>query len=310
MTTYENVPTTWPDGYFPLWHRLTGEVNKAYGRTTAKVEPSDRILDYITHEPVVDGVVAVEPFVCMIRLLAQPGDYTVTFVANTGDTYVHEVTVIDPVESAEAKPFRDGKPLWRRPGKYDQFIIDENPYQALVVGDVVLDCGAHIGTFTRDALNRGAKSVVSFEPEPMNHMLLARNTSGMPVTRHQVAISGENGSMPLYLSWTADGHGSGGNSLYRTQSQRPVVRVHVRSFREVLLDVKPNTVKLDIKDAEYKIDWATLPWPDETISIAMEADVDFIYDTVNPSLNAHGFTAVRLPNRSGWKRSVAIWQRG
>src|SRR5436305_11094162 len=31
-------------------------------------------------------------------------------------------------------------------------------------GDIVLDLGAHIGTFTRFALNRGAAKVIAFEP--------------------------------------------------------------------------------------------------------------------------------------------------
>jgi len=35
-------------------------------------------------------------------------------------------------------------------------------------GDVVLDIGSHLGTFCRDALRRGARLVVAFEPEPTN----------------------------------------------------------------------------------------------------------------------------------------------
>ena len=35
-------------------------------------------------------------------------------------------------------------------------------------GDVVLDAGAHLGTFSRLALERGARLVIAFEPEPTN----------------------------------------------------------------------------------------------------------------------------------------------
>ena len=42
-------------------------------------------------------------------------------------------------------------------------------------GDIVLDCGANIGTFTRTALDRGAKTVVAIEPAPENLECLRRN---------------------------------------------------------------------------------------------------------------------------------------
>ena len=41
-------------------------------------------------------------------------------------------------------------------------------------GDIVLDCGANIGTFTRTALERGAKTVVAVEPAPENLECLRR----------------------------------------------------------------------------------------------------------------------------------------
>jgi FkbM family methyltransferase len=42
-------------------------------------------------------------------------------------------------------------------------------------GDVVLDCGANIGVFVREALNRGASKVVAIEPAPENIECLRRN---------------------------------------------------------------------------------------------------------------------------------------
>jgi FkbM family methyltransferase len=42
-------------------------------------------------------------------------------------------------------------------------------------GDVVLDCGANVGVFTRTALNRGAELVVSIEPAPATVECLRRN---------------------------------------------------------------------------------------------------------------------------------------
>lgn len=42
-------------------------------------------------------------------------------------------------------------------------------------GDVVLDCGANIGTFTREALSAGAKLVVAIEPSERNVEALRRS---------------------------------------------------------------------------------------------------------------------------------------
>jgi len=42
-------------------------------------------------------------------------------------------------------------------------------------GDVVLDCGAHVGLYTKTALRAGAKLVVAIEPAPANLECLRRN---------------------------------------------------------------------------------------------------------------------------------------
>ncbi|MSV28045.1 MAG: FkbM family methyltransferase [Bryobacterales bacterium] len=47
--------------------------------------------------------------------------------------------------------------------------------QAVQAGDVVLDCGANVGVFTRNALRAGAKLVVAIEPAPENIECLRRN---------------------------------------------------------------------------------------------------------------------------------------
>lgn len=46
---------------------------------------------------------------------------------------------------------------------------------AVQPGDIVLDCGANIGVYTRHALDRGAKLVVAIEPAPESLACLRRN---------------------------------------------------------------------------------------------------------------------------------------
>jgi FkbM family methyltransferase len=47
--------------------------------------------------------------------------------------------------------------------------------QDVRAGDIVLDCGANVGVYTREALKNGAKLVVSIEPAPENIECLRRN---------------------------------------------------------------------------------------------------------------------------------------
>ena len=44
-------------------------------------------------------------------------------------------------------------------------------------GDVVIDAGAHLGIFTRNALLAGAELVVAVEPDPVNFQCLAKTYS-------------------------------------------------------------------------------------------------------------------------------------
>lgn len=53
--------------------------------------------------------------------------------------------------------------------------IYQQPGHCVEAGDVVLDCGAAFGVFTRTTLDRGAKLVVAIEPSPANVECLKRN---------------------------------------------------------------------------------------------------------------------------------------
>ncbi len=50
--------------------------------------------------------------------------------------------------------------------------VDRNIYSfegaSVAEGDIVVDGGAHLGTFTLNALRKGASKVIAFEPEPTN----------------------------------------------------------------------------------------------------------------------------------------------
>jgi FkbM family methyltransferase len=57
-------------------------------------------------------------------------------------------------------------------------------------GDIVLDCGAHVGVFTRKALAAGAQLVVAVEPAPANLTCL-RRTFADEIAKGRVIVHGE-----------------------------------------------------------------------------------------------------------------------
>ena len=69
-------------------------------------------------------------------------------------------------------------------GVIDDFyreIYDENEYNKhgakIKAGDIVVDCGAHIGMFSHFALKRGASKVYSFESMEDRYQCLVKNSS-------------------------------------------------------------------------------------------------------------------------------------
>ena len=57
------------------------------------------------------------------------------------------------------------------------WISEAASQDAVKVGDVVVDVGAHIGTFDDDALLRGASKCILVEPDPVNVECIRRNFS-------------------------------------------------------------------------------------------------------------------------------------
>lgn len=73
-----------------------------------------------------------------------------------------------------------------RPGTNDQWVYDEvvsqDTYRLAdldVAGQVLVDVGAHVGTFALAAAARGAAGVHCYEPDAVNYTELLRHTAGM-----------------------------------------------------------------------------------------------------------------------------------
>ena len=79
-----------------------------------------------------------------------------------------------------------------------EWMFRHNPEQAVRSGDIVLDCGANVGVYSRFALQRGASLVVAIEPEPLNVECLRRNLAP-EIAMGKVIVVPEG-------VWSSDGH--------------------------------------------------------------------------------------------------------
>jgi FkbM family methyltransferase len=120
-------------------------------------------------------------------------------------------------------------------------------------GDIVLDCGAHIGTFTNKALERGAAKVVGFEPDPVNAEAFRRNfkkeiAEGRVILIEQ-GVWDSKGEMTLTIGTT----NSGTNSMVLNLPSHSTIQVGVDTidaFVNRLNLPRVDFIKMDIEGAE------------------------------------------------------------
>jgi FkbM family methyltransferase len=161
---------------------------------------------------------------------------------------------------------RTSKGNWWIPEGDDPFLPDllsqqeNNLYgdgqNAVQPGDVVLDCGAHVGLFTRKALEMGASIVVAIEISPRNIECLRRNfeeeiRSGRVIV-YPKGVWNKEDLLTLYSS----SRNSAGDSVVITD-HRSAVETHVplttidRLVEELDLE-DVDFIKMDIKGAAAK----------------------------------------------------------
>jgi len=117
--------------------------------------------------------------------------------------------------------------------------------RAVHKGDIVLDCGADIGTFTRSALNYGAAMVVAIEPSPEKAPCLRRNFAGEIEAGRVILVHkgvwNEEGSLTLY-----------GDTMV-TQHKGPGVVVPLTTIDKLVAELglpRVDFIKMDIEGAE------------------------------------------------------------
>jgi FkbM family methyltransferase len=124
-----------------------------------------------------------------------------------------------------------------------------------MVGIVVIDVGAHSGSFALTCLERSADFVYAYEPEGVNYLLLVNNVSDYEnVECHKAAVwrSDGVGQSPSYFHGVHTGAGQcreapGQPSVEWTSLDNIIARAHARFPASELL------LKMDCEGSEYPI---------------------------------------------------------
>ena len=122
--------------------------------------------------------------------------------------------------------------------------------------DVVFDCGANIGVFTRKALSEGAGTVVAIEPAPENIECLRRNfapeiASGRVIV-YPKGVWDRDDTLTLHV----DPHNSAADSfVIEREGSHQVLKIPVTTIDQIVAELKlarVDFIKMDIEGAEVK----------------------------------------------------------
>lgn len=163
-----------------------------------------------------------------------------------------------------------------RHGTQDKEVFDEvyvnNEYELpdkFPENSLVLDIGANIGAFTAACLQRGAASVVAFEPDPFNFIQLQKNVAAWhgQTGLFQAAIRRSDKYVDVQYIGFDDNTACGGtfddNAPMFKGSGREPIHVESMGLDELLCHAtegggrRVNLLKIDVEGSEYAILYTT-----------------------------------------------------
>lgn len=191
--------------------------------------------------------------------------------------------------------FSEKHQAYVRENTLDEYIFAEirSAYKDLEIkeGDVVLDLGANIGAFAKQAAEKGA-IVHCYEPEPDNFTLLQLNS---PNTKNykKAVVGKQNGNIKLFINSKRNK----GIHMIRPVNGRENIEVETVSFSNLINEIKPNKIKIDVEGAEYG--FLPFEFPGFVKKLVME--IHFQYDPswrklgreVHNSMVQQGFVSLK-----------------
>ncbi len=121
-------------------------------------------------------------------------------------------------------------------------------------GDVVLDCGAHVGVYTRHAVKNGARLVVAIEPAPENLECLRRNLAAEIASGKVIVVAKGvwDREDKLFLHRAAENSGHDSITANGHSDDVPVPLTTIDKLIEDLAIPRVDLIKMDIEGAERK----------------------------------------------------------
>lgn len=122
-------------------------------------------------------------------------------------------------------------------------------------GDIVLDCGAHVGLFVREAITSRAGVIVAIEPLPENIACLKRNFPEEIRCGRVIIYPKGVWDKEEVLSFEVDPHFSGGNRVLLVRNNGQVQHIPVTTIDRLVneLDLeRVDFIKLHIEGSEHQ----------------------------------------------------------
>jgi FkbM family methyltransferase len=154
-----------------------------------------------------------------------------------------------------------------RPGTSDSFVVTEvfsGEYNKLDIqhDDVVVDFGLNIGMFTLFALRKGARQVISFEPDKDNFQLAQQNLAmNAPLkSSYQLFNHAVIGNNDQTREFSINVHkNKGAHSLVKKRGRDTTI-VTCMNINRILEIYNPTIVKMDIEGGELECLPAVKDW--------------------------------------------------
>ena len=123
-------------------------------------------------------------------------------------------------------------------------------------GDVVFDCGAHVGTYARKALNAGASKVIAVEPSPQALESLRRNLTAEIASGQVVIVPKGVWDKEDTLVFYSNGNGAAGDSFVTKGAGAKEIRIPVTTIDSIAAELKLpkiDLIKADVKGASERM---------------------------------------------------------